>query len=69
MEGKTCVITGATPGIGRATPFVLAAMVARIIAVARDKQRGDSMLAELLSRFPAGLHRVYFADLRCASAT
>ncbi len=63
MKGKTCVITGATSGIGRAAAEALAAMGARIVMVARDRQRGGAMLAKLRDRFPLAEHSIYYADL------
>jgi NAD(P)-dependent dehydrogenase (short-subunit alcohol dehydrogenase family) len=63
MAGKTCVITGATSGIGRAAADALAAMGARIVMVARDRSRGEATLAELRARFPGADHRVHYADL------
>ena len=63
MEGKTCVITGATSGIGRAAAEALAAMGARIVMVARNKQRGEAMLTKLRDRFPLAEHSIHYADL------
>lgn len=63
MEGKTCVITGATSGLGRAAADALAALGARIVMVARDKTRGETTLAELRERFPGADHSVHYADL------
>jgi NAD(P)-dependent dehydrogenase (short-subunit alcohol dehydrogenase family) len=63
MEGKTCVITGATSGIGRAAAEALAAMGARIVMVVRNRQRGETMLAKLRDRFPLATHNLYYADL------
>jgi retinol dehydrogenase-12 len=63
MEGKTCVITGATSGIGRAAAEALAAMGARVVMIARDKHRGEAMLTQLRERFPLAEHRIYYADL------
>jgi short-subunit dehydrogenase len=63
MEGKTCVITGATSGIGRAAAVALAAMGVRIVMVARDKERGEATLAKLRHRFPRAIHGMHYADL------
>jgi NAD(P)-dependent dehydrogenase (short-subunit alcohol dehydrogenase family) len=63
MQGKTCVITGATSGIGRAAAEALAAMGARIVMIARNEQRGEAMLANLRDRFPAAQHSIHYADL------
>ena len=63
MEGKTCVITGATSGIGRAAAEALAAMGARVVMVARNKQRGEAMLTKLRDRFPLAEHSIHYADL------
>ncbi|HEU4380837.1 MAG TPA: SDR family NAD(P)-dependent oxidoreductase [Hyphomicrobiaceae bacterium] len=63
MLGKTCVITGATSGIGRAAAEALAAMGARVVMIARDAQRGEAMLASLRRRFPQARHSIHYADL------
>jgi NAD(P)-dependent dehydrogenase (short-subunit alcohol dehydrogenase family) len=63
MEGKTCVITGATSGIGRSAAEALAAMGARIVMIARNRQRGEAMLTKLRDRFPLAEHSIYYADL------
>src|SRR5262245_9796100 len=39
MEGKTCLITGATSGIGRETAVGLARLGARIVIMGRDADR------------------------------
>ena len=63
MQGKTCVITGATSGIGRAAADTLASMGARIVMIARNKQRGEAMLTSLRRRYPRGGHSIHYADL------
>jgi NAD(P)-dependent dehydrogenase (short-subunit alcohol dehydrogenase family) len=62
MKGKTVVITGATSGIGEVAAQTLAKMGARIVVVARNKERGDAALAQL--RSSTGItHAIHFADL------
>ena len=39
MDGKTCLITGATSGIGKETAFGLARLGARVVIVGRDPDR------------------------------
>jgi NAD(P)-dependent dehydrogenase (short-subunit alcohol dehydrogenase family) len=63
LEGKTCVITGATSGIGEVAAVRLAAMGVRLILIARDRARGEVMLRRLRARAPAAAHRVHYADL------
>lgn len=63
MHGKTCVITGATSGIGQSAAEALAALGARIIVVARSKVRGTSAIARLRTIAPDIGHSVYYGDL------
>jgi NAD(P)-dependent dehydrogenase (short-subunit alcohol dehydrogenase family) len=63
MHGKTCVITGATSGIGRSAAEALAALGARIIVVARSKVGGTSTIARLRTIAPGIDHSVYYGDL------
>jgi retinol dehydrogenase-12 len=41
MTGKTCMVTGATSGIGEVTARALAEMGARVVLVGRDKDRSE----------------------------
>lgn len=63
MHGKTCVITGATSGIGQSAAEALAALGARIIVVARSKVRGASTIERLKTIAPDINHSVYYGDL------
>ena len=47
MSGKTCLVTGANAGIGRATALGLARMGAAVVMVCRNRERGESALAEI----------------------
>ena len=50
MTGKTCVLTGATSGIGRETAVALAGLGARLALVCRDRGRGEDAVAEIAAR-------------------
>lgn len=47
MAGKTCVITGPTQGIGRATAHGLAERGARLLLLCRNVEKGRALAAEL----------------------
>jgi len=49
MKGKTCLITGATSGIGRATAIALGKMGANLVLVGRNERVGG-VLAEKLAK-------------------
>ena len=63
MKGKVVVITGATSGIGQVAAEKLAAMGARIVQVARDRERGQAAMARLNQIAPGIAHTIYYADL------
>jgi len=63
LDGKVCVITGATSGIGRVAAMRLAQMGARLVLVARNPARAGETLARLRAQEGAAAHRVHFADL------
>lgn len=47
MHGKTCVITGANTGIGKAAAESLAALGATIVMVCRNRERGEQARSEI----------------------
>ena len=47
MDGRICVVTGASSGIGKAASVGLARLGATIVAVCRDRGRGEAALAEI----------------------
>jgi retinol dehydrogenase 12 len=63
LEGKVCVITGATSGIGQVAAEELARMGARLVLVARDERRGEATMARLRACAPAAAHAIHYADL------
>jgi NAD(P)-dependent dehydrogenase (short-subunit alcohol dehydrogenase family) len=63
MHGKTVVVTGASSGIGQLAAERLAHMGARIVQVARARNRGEVSLALLRAANPAAAHTIYYADL------
>ena len=69
LEGKVCVITGATSGIGQVAAENLARMGVRLVLVARDERRGEAMLARLRAATPAIAHAIHYADLSGIAGT
>ena len=63
MAGKTCLVTGATAGIGRVTALELAHMGANVVIVGRDQARCSVTAIDI--REESGNHAVEFlvADL------
>jgi len=47
LRGKTCLITGASSGIGRATALALGGMGATLVLVCRDRGRGEAAVADI----------------------
>jgi NAD(P)-dependent dehydrogenase (short-subunit alcohol dehydrogenase family) len=63
MHGKTIVITGATSGIGAVAARALAQQGARIVIVARNRERAEQTLSDLRAANPAAEHAAFYADL------
>lgn len=63
MQGKVCVITGATSGIGLVAAEALAAKGARLILVGRDRARGELALARIRAAVPGAAVSLRHADL------
>lgn len=63
MDGRVCVLTGATSGIGRAAAHRLAALGARVVVVARDRGRGEAARGEIVESTGNRSVEVEIADL------
>ena len=63
MKGKTCIITGATAGIGLATAARLGALGARLVLVGRNRDKGETALARLRATVPSIAAQMHYADL------
>lgn len=63
LEGKTCLITGATQGIGRVTARELARLGPRLLLVARDSKRGSELVDEIKKESGNPNIELYLADL------
>jgi NAD(P)-dependent dehydrogenase (short-subunit alcohol dehydrogenase family) len=63
LKGKTCVITGATSGIGRAAALQLSRMGANLILVGRNERVGTDLVRGLDREHPSGNTLFIRADL------
>jgi NAD(P)-dependent dehydrogenase (short-subunit alcohol dehydrogenase family) len=63
IKGKTCLITGATNGIGRVTALELAGLGAEVFLTYRDKLRAHETVAEIRSRTGNENVHLLYADL------
>ena len=63
MRGNTCLVTGATSGIGKATALTLAQLGATVVVVARDQARGEAAADEIRQRMRGARLEVLTADL------
>ncbi len=63
MDGRICVVTGASSGIGKAASVALARLGATVVGVCRDRGRGESALAEISAAATGGEPSIELADL------
>lgn len=63
MQGKVCVITGASGGIGRATAMGLARLGATVALVVRSRERGQAVLDGIAAETGRRDGRLVLADL------
>ncbi len=63
MQGKVCLLTGATSGIGKATALGLAQMGATVVMVSRDRARGEAVQGEIKTKSGNDAVDLLLADL------
>lgn len=63
MDGKVCLVTGATSGIGRATVQALAGLGATVAIVGRDPARGEAIATKIARATGNDRVDVFLADL------
>jgi len=61
MDGKICIITGATSGVGYEASKELAKAGAKVIMIVRSKEKAEQLCAELRAVKNTG-HRYFIAD-------
>ncbi|MGI8586502.1 MAG: SDR family oxidoreductase [Chloroflexia bacterium] len=67
MHGKTCLVTGANSGIGKATAASLAQLGAGVVMVCRDQARGEAARAEIQASSSNDAVSLLLADLASMS--
>ncbi|MGZ4206874.1 MAG: SDR family oxidoreductase [Actinomycetota bacterium] len=73
MDGKVCVITGGTSGIGKETARALAERGARVVLINRNAEKGTAVAAEIARTATVPVEMVHgdmssFASIRAAAA-
>ena len=63
LQGKVCLVTGATSGIGKAIALRLAERGATVVLVARNREKGEAVRAELQQRTGNSAIDLVLADL------
>lgn len=63
MQGKVCIITGGSAGIGRATALALAKQGATVVILGRSRQRGEQARTEIARESGNDKIELVLADL------
>jgi len=63
MRGKTCLITGASSGIGEQSAYALSDMGARVLLVCRNEEKGNLVAQRIRERTGEDLADVIVGDL------
>ncbi len=63
MRGKTCIVTGASAGIGLAAAMRLGAMGARLLLVGHSRDKGVAAMARLRAEQPGVDVEMHYGDL------
>lgn len=63
MQGKICVVTGASNGIGKETARALARAGAEVVMVCRDHGKGEAVQSAILAEVPDASVDLMIADL------
>lgn len=63
LQGKTCIVTGATSGIGEATAHELAARGANLGVVCRNREKGERTVESIRRQSPDATVQLFQADL------
>jgi NAD(P)-dependent dehydrogenase (short-subunit alcohol dehydrogenase family) len=67
LAGRTCLVTGASSGIGEETALGLARLGARVILVGRSRERGERALARIRAESGNDAVELRLADLASLS--
>ena len=63
MQGKTCVVTGASNGIGKATARALARRGAHVVMLCRNRDKGEAAQSEIRAAVPDARLDLVIGDL------
>ena len=63
INGKTCIITGANSGIGKATALGLAKLGAKVVMLCRNKTRGEEAQNDIITKSENESIDLLLADL------